>query len=242
MFGDDLVEHGVLGVSRTIHGRDTSHGSGYSAPAPPCPGAWGRIHGLREFTIERRTSSLWAWAWSKRDTPPQAGAGRLTRPRSIPRPKARAKDDPAGSGRGRHVTSTTRSDECGAVGAQAQEASRHRGRVEQRDSAPSEVPNVAGHKGQPIDLHGGRDQHVGLGPRRARTPTAPRSRPATPAIWAVTGWITQYSARRCRTRPARRRTLPVHSRKMTRATGLPGSVANTKGRRALPRSGGAVAP
>jgi hypothetical protein len=28
MLGDDLVEHGVLGVSRTIHGRDTSHASG----------------------------------------------------------------------------------------------------------------------------------------------------------------------------------------------------------------------
>jgi hypothetical protein len=26
--GDDLVEHGVLGVSRTIHGRDTSNVSG----------------------------------------------------------------------------------------------------------------------------------------------------------------------------------------------------------------------
>jgi hypothetical protein len=26
--GDDLVEHGVLGVSRAIHGRDTSHASG----------------------------------------------------------------------------------------------------------------------------------------------------------------------------------------------------------------------
>jgi hypothetical protein len=28
MLGDDLVDHGVLGVSRTIHGRDTSHPSG----------------------------------------------------------------------------------------------------------------------------------------------------------------------------------------------------------------------
>jgi hypothetical protein len=28
MLGDDLVEHGVLGVSRAIHGRDTSHASG----------------------------------------------------------------------------------------------------------------------------------------------------------------------------------------------------------------------
>jgi len=26
--GDKLVEHGVLGVSRAIHGRDTSHASG----------------------------------------------------------------------------------------------------------------------------------------------------------------------------------------------------------------------
>ena len=26
--GDDLVEHGVLGVSRAIHGHDTSHASG----------------------------------------------------------------------------------------------------------------------------------------------------------------------------------------------------------------------
>ena len=25
---DDLMEHGVLGVSRAIHGRDTSHASG----------------------------------------------------------------------------------------------------------------------------------------------------------------------------------------------------------------------
>jgi hypothetical protein len=28
MLGDDLMEHGVLGVSRAIHGRDTSHASG----------------------------------------------------------------------------------------------------------------------------------------------------------------------------------------------------------------------
>jgi len=28
MLGDHLVEHGVLGVSRAIHGRDTSHASG----------------------------------------------------------------------------------------------------------------------------------------------------------------------------------------------------------------------
>ena len=28
MFGDHLMEHGVLGVPRTIHGRDTSHPSG----------------------------------------------------------------------------------------------------------------------------------------------------------------------------------------------------------------------
>ncbi len=28
MFGDDLVEHGVLGVARTIHGRDASHTPG----------------------------------------------------------------------------------------------------------------------------------------------------------------------------------------------------------------------
>jgi hypothetical protein len=28
VLGDDLVEHGVLGVSRAIHGRDTSHASG----------------------------------------------------------------------------------------------------------------------------------------------------------------------------------------------------------------------
>jgi len=28
MLGDHLVEHGVLGVSRAIHGRDTSHPSG----------------------------------------------------------------------------------------------------------------------------------------------------------------------------------------------------------------------
>jgi hypothetical protein len=28
MLGDDLVEHGVLGVSRAIHRRDTSHASG----------------------------------------------------------------------------------------------------------------------------------------------------------------------------------------------------------------------
>jgi len=28
VLGDDLVEHGVLGVSRTIHGHDTSHASG----------------------------------------------------------------------------------------------------------------------------------------------------------------------------------------------------------------------
>jgi len=26
--GDDLVEHGVLGVAGAIHGRDTSHASG----------------------------------------------------------------------------------------------------------------------------------------------------------------------------------------------------------------------
>ena len=28
MLGDHLVQHGVLGVSRTIHGRDASHPSG----------------------------------------------------------------------------------------------------------------------------------------------------------------------------------------------------------------------
>jgi hypothetical protein len=28
MLGDDLVQHGVLGVSRAIHGRNTSHASG----------------------------------------------------------------------------------------------------------------------------------------------------------------------------------------------------------------------
>jgi hypothetical protein len=28
VFGDHLVQHGVLGVSWTIHGRDTSHASG----------------------------------------------------------------------------------------------------------------------------------------------------------------------------------------------------------------------
>ena len=28
MLGDDLMEHGVLGVSGPIHGRDTSHPSG----------------------------------------------------------------------------------------------------------------------------------------------------------------------------------------------------------------------
>ena len=28
MLGDDLMEHRVLGVSRTVHGRDTSHASG----------------------------------------------------------------------------------------------------------------------------------------------------------------------------------------------------------------------
>ena len=28
IFGDHLMEHGVLGVSRAIHGRDTSHPSG----------------------------------------------------------------------------------------------------------------------------------------------------------------------------------------------------------------------
>ena len=28
VFGGHLVQHGVLGVSRTIHGRDTSHASG----------------------------------------------------------------------------------------------------------------------------------------------------------------------------------------------------------------------
>ena len=27
MFGDHLMQHGVLGVSRTIHGRDASHAS-----------------------------------------------------------------------------------------------------------------------------------------------------------------------------------------------------------------------
>jgi hypothetical protein len=28
VLGDDLMQHGVLGVSRAIHGRDTSHASG----------------------------------------------------------------------------------------------------------------------------------------------------------------------------------------------------------------------
>jgi len=28
VFGDHLMEHGVLGVSRAIHGRDASHASG----------------------------------------------------------------------------------------------------------------------------------------------------------------------------------------------------------------------
>jgi hypothetical protein len=28
VFGDDLMEHGVLGVSRAIHGRDAPHASG----------------------------------------------------------------------------------------------------------------------------------------------------------------------------------------------------------------------
>ena len=28
VLGDDLMKHGVLGVSRTIHGHDTSHASG----------------------------------------------------------------------------------------------------------------------------------------------------------------------------------------------------------------------
>ena len=28
VFGDHLMQHGVLGVSRAIHGRDTSHASG----------------------------------------------------------------------------------------------------------------------------------------------------------------------------------------------------------------------
>jgi hypothetical protein len=28
VLGDDLMEHGVLGVSRAIHGRDTPHASG----------------------------------------------------------------------------------------------------------------------------------------------------------------------------------------------------------------------
>ena len=28
VFGDDLVEHGVFGVTGPIHGRDTSHASG----------------------------------------------------------------------------------------------------------------------------------------------------------------------------------------------------------------------
>ena len=33
VFGEDLMEHGVLGVSRAIHGLGTRHPSGYRAPS-----------------------------------------------------------------------------------------------------------------------------------------------------------------------------------------------------------------
>ena len=33
VLGDDLMEHGVLGVTRSIHGLGTRHSSGYRAPS-----------------------------------------------------------------------------------------------------------------------------------------------------------------------------------------------------------------
>ena len=36
MLGDDLMQHGVLGVARAIRGRATCHAFWGSAPAPPC--------------------------------------------------------------------------------------------------------------------------------------------------------------------------------------------------------------
>ena len=56
MLGDDLMEHGVLGVSRAIHGLGTRHPSGYRASSgspmarvgytrPRVPGATGLVTG-----------------------------------------------------------------------------------------------------------------------------------------------------------------------------------------------------
>jgi hypothetical protein len=46
MLGDDLMQHGVLGVTGAIHGRATFHASGVARPRGPANAArW--IHGLR---------------------------------------------------------------------------------------------------------------------------------------------------------------------------------------------------
>ena len=64
MRADDLMEHGVLGVSRTIHGLCTRHPLGYraSSSAPMPRDGYTRSRALDVTTVAARLKGETAWS------------------------------------------------------------------------------------------------------------------------------------------------------------------------------------